>query len=93
MPKADKLIYIKDFLTLLLEQALGVEVVSMGDNNSVRTYPSLSELNFSSLTAQKILRGVSVNSIDTLLEVNLAAGDKKITNSKEPVTNTNFGYL
>lgn len=62
------------------------------DSSSVRTYPSLSELNFSSLAAQKILRGVSINSIDTLMEVNIAARDKSIKIS-EPVTNTDFGYL
>ncbi|XP_018018489.1 uncharacterized protein LOC108675008 [Hyalella azteca] len=68
-----------------------VETVGAGDNNSVRTYPSLSELNFSSLAAQKILRGVSINSIDTLLEVNIAAGE--VAKPQEPVTNTDFGYL
>ncbi|KAF2352196.1 hypothetical protein FHG87_017047, partial [Trinorchestia longiramus] len=72
-------------------QVTATECASVGDNNSVRTYPSLSELNFSSLAAQKILRGVSVNSIDTLLEVNLAAGES--TKPSGPVTNTNFGYL
>ena len=61
--------------------------------SSVRTYPSLSELNFCSLAAQKILHGVSVNSIDTLLEVNLAAGEGPKLKIAEPVTNTDFGYL
>ncbi|XP_068233002.1 uncharacterized protein ko [Palaemon carinicauda] len=63
---------------------------------SITTYPSLSELNlnFSSLAAQKILHGVSHNSIDTLVEVNLAAEKRKI-NVKRPeaVTNTDFGFL
>ncbi|XP_066943838.1 uncharacterized protein knockout [Macrobrachium rosenbergii] len=66
------------------------------DVASINTYPSLSELNlnFSSLAAQKILHGVSHNSIDTLVEVNLAAEKRKI-NVKRPeaVTNTDFGFL
>lgn len=37
-------------------------------------FPSLSDLsfNFTSLAAQKILKGVSINSIDTLVELNMA---------------------
>ncbi|XP_037088278.1 uncharacterized protein LOC119108797 [Pollicipes pollicipes] len=42
---------------------------------SLRTYPSLSSLNlnFQSLAAQRLVHGASVNSIDTLVEVNMAA--------------------
>ncbi|XP_042242467.1 uncharacterized protein LOC121879763 isoform X1 [Homarus americanus] len=64
---------------------------------SVSTYPSLSELNlnFSSLAAQKILCGASVNSIDTLVEVNLAAEKRNFDNNKhsDSVTSTDFGFL
>ncbi|XP_053654889.2 uncharacterized protein ko isoform X1 [Cherax quadricarinatus] len=63
---------------------------------SVSTYPSLPELNlnFSSLAAQKILCGASINSIDTLVEVNLAAEKHNINNKhSESVTNTDFGFL
>lgn len=66
----------------------------LDDIQSVKTYPSLSELNltFSSLTAQKILQGVSVNSIDTLVEVNMLA-EKRNQPPKEGVTNTDFGFV
>ncbi|XP_045594906.2 serine/arginine repetitive matrix protein 5 isoform X1 [Procambarus clarkii] len=62
---------------------------------SLSTYPSLSELNlnFSSLAAQKILCGTSINSIDTLVEVNLAAEKHNINNKPDSVTNTDFGFL
>ena len=64
------------------------------DAISIKTYPSLSDLDlkFSSFTAQKILQGVSMNSIDTLLEVNLVAEKHKRKLSK-PVTNTDFGFV
>ncbi|XP_071536553.1 uncharacterized protein ko isoform X2 [Panulirus ornatus] len=60
---------------------------------SLSTYPSLSELNinFSSLAAQKILCGASINSIDTLMEVNLAA--EKCKKHSESVTSTDFGFV
>lgn len=43
------------------------------------TFPSLSDLsfNFTSLAAQKILQGVSLNSIDTLVELNMAHQEKQ----------------
>lgn len=42
--------------------------------NELYNFPSLSDLsfNFTSLAAQKILQGVSINSIDTLVELNMA---------------------
>ena len=55
---------------------------------SVRTYPSLSELNFSSIAAQKILFGQSNNSIDTLLEITMSAAA-----NNTDVTNTHLGFL
>ena len=71
-----------------------LETVLRTDTNSVRTYPSLSELNFSSLAAQKIMHGESINSIDTLVEVNRAATVKESPKEKKtPVTSVNFGYL
>jgi len=44
-----------------------------------RTFPSLTELNinFKSITGQKILQGLNSNSTDTLVEVNMRDGDVK----------------
>uniref|UniRef100_A0A1A9W4V4 Winged helix Storkhead-box1 domain-containing protein n=1 Tax=Glossina brevipalpis TaxID=37001 RepID=A0A1A9W4V4_9MUSC len=44
-------------------------------NDELCNFPSLTDLsfNFTSLAAQKILQGVSLNSIDTLVELNMAA--------------------
>ncbi|XP_063612005.1 uncharacterized protein LOC134785574 [Penaeus indicus] len=70
-----------------------------GENVSVKTYPSLSELNFNfgSLAAQRILCGASVNSLDTLVEVNLAAEKRKLqrkhSSPATPVTNTDLGFV
>ncbi|ROT74783.1 putative GPI-anchored adhesin-like protein PGA55 isoform X2 [Penaeus vannamei] len=69
------------------------------ENVSVKTYPSLSELNFNfgSLAAQRILCGASVNSLDTLVEVNLAAEKRKLqrkhSSPATPVTNTDLGFV
>lgn len=55
-------------------------------------YPSLTDLsfNFTSLAAQKILKGVSINSIDTLVELNMAAGEKQ---NNCDVVHTDFGLV
>lgn len=55
--------------------------------NDLYNFPSLSDLsfNFTSLAAQKILQGVSINSIDTLVELNMAQ-DKQQNNV--PTTTT-----
>lgn len=47
---------------------------SINDRDELYNFPSLSDLsfNFTSLAAQKILKGVSINSIDTLVELNMA---------------------
>lgn len=47
---------------------------SINDRDEMYNFPSLSDLsfNFTSLAAQKILKGVSINSIDTLVELNMA---------------------
>ncbi|XP_046411610.1 uncharacterized protein LOC124296850 isoform X1 [Neodiprion virginianus] len=56
-------------------------------------YPSLSDLQvqFTSLAAQKILKGCSINSVDTLVEVNMAAAEKP-NNCDLPV-HTDFGLV
>ena len=50
-----------------------------------RTFPSLTELNinFKSITGQKILQGLNSNSTDTLVEVNMREGEVK----------TDLGYI
>ncbi|XP_041450009.1 uncharacterized protein LOC111064809 [Drosophila obscura] len=56
-----------------LEQGMGS--VLAGGNEELYNFPSLTDLsfNFTSLAARKILQGVSLNSIDTLVELNMAA--------------------
>lgn len=56
-------------------------------------FPSLSDLsfNFTSLAAQKILKGVSINSVDTLVELNMAANVEKQNNCD--VVHTDFGLF
>lgn len=56
-------------------------------------YPSLSDLQvqFTSLAAQKILKGCSINSVDTLVEVNMAAAEKP-NNCDVPI-HTDFGLV
>lgn len=62
-------------------------------NGEQHHFPSLSDLsfNFSSLAAQKILKGVSINSIDTLVELNMAANGEKQNNFD--VVHTDFGLV
>ncbi|XP_037931095.1 uncharacterized protein LOC119665907 [Teleopsis dalmanni] len=52
-------------------------------------FPSLTDLsfNFTSLAAQKILQGVSLNSIDTLVELNMAAAAAAANTAKEKQQN------
>ncbi|CAG9825226.1 unnamed protein product [Phaedon cochleariae] len=61
--------------------------------NSNQQFPSLSDLsfNFTSLAAQKILKGVSINSVDTLVELNMAANVEKQNNCD--VVHTDFGLV
>ncbi|KAJ8921003.1 hypothetical protein NQ315_015799, partial [Exocentrus adspersus] len=61
--------------------------------NSNHQFPSLSDLsfNFTSLAAQKILKGVSINSVDTLVELNMAANVEKQNNCD--VVHTDFGLF
>ena len=66
------------------------------DKRSVRTYPSIGELNltFSSLTAQRLLCGASVNSLDTLVEVNLRAETAHAPNDAvSPVKKKDLGFV
>ena len=62
---------------------------------SISDIPSVAELNgnpqFKSLTAQKLMSGMSFNSVDTLLEVNAAAeGRYKLNESTETI---DFGVI
>ena len=60
------------------------------------SFPSLSDLtvHFKSLTAQKILKGISINSIDTLVEVNMAAAAaNEKQNNCDVAIHTDFGLL
>ncbi|XP_023245365.1 uncharacterized protein LOC106646797 [Copidosoma floridanum] len=61
------------------------------------SYPSLSDMQvqFTSLAAQKILKGCPLNSVDTLVEVNMAAADKPCNNRDlaPPTVHTDFGLV
>lgn len=56
------------------------------NEDNFRTFPSLTELNinFKSITGQKILQGLNSNSTDTLVEVNMREGE---------VSKTDLGYI
>lgn len=56
--------------------------------NELYNFPSLTDLsfNFTSLAAQKILQGVSLNSIDTLVELNMAQEKQQNNVAGTPVT-------
>ncbi|XP_075232794.1 stork-head domain-containing protein knockout [Lycorma delicatula] len=56
------------------------------------SFPSLSDLSlhFTSIAAQNILKGVSINSIDTLVEVNMAAEKQ---NNCDVTIHTDFGCV
>lgn len=58
-----------------LEQGMGMGSVLAAGSEELYNFPSLTDLsfNFTSLAARKILQGVSLNSIDTLVELNMAA--------------------
>ncbi|XP_014487266.1 PREDICTED: storkhead-box protein 2 isoform X2 [Dinoponera quadriceps] len=66
------------------------KTVSRADLHS---YPSLSDMQvqFTSLAAQKILKGCPINSVDTLVEVNMAAADKP--NNCDVTVHTDFGLV
>lgn len=56
------------------------------------SYPSLSDMQvqFTSLAAQKILKGCPINSVDTLVEVNMAAAEKP---NCDVTVHTDFGLV
>ena len=62
-------------------------------NQEVYPFASLSDLSmhFKSITAQKIMSGVSINSIDTMVEVNVAAAEKQ--NNCDVTIHTDFGLV
>lgn len=68
--------------------------ICYNEKNGEHHFPSLSDLsfNFSSLAAQKILKGVSINSIDTLVELNMAANGGEKQNNFD-VVHTDFGLV
>ncbi|KAF2882201.1 hypothetical protein ILUMI_23968 [Ignelater luminosus] len=62
------------------------------DRISEQQFPSLGDLNFNftSLAAQKILKGISINSIDTLVELNTDTAEKQ---NNCDVVHTDFGVV
>ncbi|KAJ2946873.1 hypothetical protein O0L34_g16205 [Tuta absoluta] len=69
---------------------------SKKDKQDFYNFPSLSDLsfNFTSLAAQKILKGVSINSVDTLIELNMAANNSEKQNNQEvAAVCTDFGLV
>ncbi|XP_012273132.1 uncharacterized protein LOC105695790 isoform X2 [Orussus abietinus] len=66
------------------------KTISRGDLHS---YPSLSDMQvqFTSIAAQKILNGSSNKSVDTLIEVNMAAAEKP--NNCDVTVHTDFGLV
>ncbi|XP_020296811.1 uncharacterized protein LOC109861533, partial [Pseudomyrmex gracilis] len=66
----------------------------MSRGSDLHSYPSLSDMQvqFTSLAAQKILKGCPINSVDTLVEVNMAATSDK-TNNCDVTVHTDFGLV
>ncbi|XP_017080519.1 uncharacterized protein LOC108114211 [Drosophila eugracilis] len=66
-----------------LEQGMGNVLANGGEE--LYNFPSLTDLsfNFTSLAARKILQGVSLNSIDTLVELNLAAAAAAVASNAQ----------
>lgn len=74
-----------------------------GGIDEIYNFPSLTDLsfNFTSLAAQKILQGVSINSIDTLVELNMAQQEKQqnlvvaaaATQPPPPAIRTDYGMV
>lgn len=90
---------ILDFSNKLVEKNILGSEPNISSKDSDKTpqikdqFPSLSDLsfNFTSLAAQKILKGVSINSIDTLVELNMAANGEKQNNCD--IVHTDFGLV
>ncbi|XP_054736143.1 uncharacterized protein LOC129243074 [Anastrepha obliqua] len=77
----------------------GTVATTAAGNEDLYNFPSLTDLsfNFTSLAAQKILQGVSLNSIDTLVELNMAAAaaankEKQQNNQPTPLC-TDYGMV
>ncbi|KAI4465951.1 winged helix domain-containing protein [Holotrichia oblita] len=91
----------KSYLSISEKNLLGSEPNIFKEDERDKTltrqnghqFPSLSDLsfNFTSLAAQKILKGVSINSIDTLVELNMAANGEKQNNCD--IVHTDFGLV
>lgn len=65
------------------------------NDSELFNFPSLNDLsfNFTSLAAQKILKGVSINSVDTLVELNMAANGNEKQNNCDVTMCTDFGLV
>lgn len=69
--------------------------VSKDNGDDIFNFPSLTDLsfNFTSLAAQKILQGVSINSIDTLVELNLAQEKQQNNAPAKTAVCTDYGCV
>lgn len=90
-------VYIENLETIKQHQAPqgsepNLEKMSRGPD--LHSYPSLSDMQvqFTSLAAQKILKGCPINSVDTLVEVNMAATADK-PNNCDVTVHTDFGLV
>uniref|UniRef100_T1GW99 Uncharacterized protein n=1 Tax=Megaselia scalaris TaxID=36166 RepID=T1GW99_MEGSC len=93
----------KDIKSNCIEKSVEKESMDRrlsGTNDELYNFPSLTDLsfNFTSLAAQKILQGVSLNSIDTLVELNIAANGKDKpqnvnNNTTTPAVCTDYGLV
>lgn len=83
-------IFNSDFMKL--NGSLSTQDIKKDANSELGTFPSLSDLSlhFTSIAAQNILKGVSINSIDTLVEVNMAAEKQ---NNCDVTVHTDFGVV
>lgn len=75
------------------EPNISYKDISFTKDNMDQQFPSLNDLsfNFTSLAAQKILKGVGLNSVDTLVELNMTANLDKQNNCD--VVHTDFGMF
>ncbi|RZC35269.1 hypothetical protein BDFB_002541, partial [Asbolus verrucosus] len=75
------------------EPNISYKEMSFTKDDLDQQFPSLNDLtfNFTSLAAQKILKGVGLNSVDTLVELNMTANVDKQNNCD--VVHTDFGMF
>lgn len=92
----------KDMKSNCIDKSIEKETMDRrlsGTNDELYNFPSLTDLsfNFTSLAAQKILQGVSLNSIDTLVELNITANGKdkpqNVNNNTTPAVCTDYGLV